>query len=68
MFVVMNRPFVRLLALGIALSGCAGGTSGIPVQSAGMTAMRPDAHLYGNDWMYSSRPSGSWILIRTAKP
>jgi hypothetical protein len=59
----MNRPFVRLLALGIALSGCAGGTSGIPAQSPGTTALRPDAHLYGNDWMYSSRPSGNQIAV-----
>ena len=66
MLLVRTRAFAPLLALGIALSGCAGGSSGVPAQPDGATpptAMRPAAHLYGNDSMYSSQPSGNQIVV-----
>lgn len=63
------RPFVCSLVCAAAFTGCANGSSGVPTQQSIVAPMvaGPAAHLYGNDLMYSSRPSGNQIAVYKRK-
>lgn len=52
------------------MSGCAQGPSALPLQpyvGARQTPVGPPAHFYGNDWMYSSQPSGNDVVVYKRK-
>ncbi|MGA8576219.1 MAG: hypothetical protein WB609_11145 [Candidatus Cybelea sp.] len=68
MFSFTARPFIRGLAF-VVLSGCTGGSPGAPAPSSFATPplAGPAAHLYGNDFMYSSQPSGNQIDVYKRK-
>lgn len=60
------RPFIHTLTFAVALSGCAGASSSnqaLSYFSAPQIAAQPAAHLYGNDWVTSSRPSDNDIVV-----
>ncbi len=64
------RPFIRSLTFAVALSGCANGSIASPPHpyfAAPPTPAEPAAHLYGNDFMYSSRPSGNEVVVYKRK-
>jgi len=59
------RAFVRL-TIAVAVSGCAQGPTAPAVPSysaAQQTPARPDAHLYGNDWLYASQPNDNEVVV-----
>ncbi|HEX3670875.1 MAG TPA: hypothetical protein VHT92_04130 [Candidatus Cybelea sp.] len=70
MFSFTARPFLCWLAFGIVASACSGGSVGAPatasIASAPAHAL-PAAHLYGNDFMYSSQPSGNEVDVYKRK-
>jgi hypothetical protein len=73
------RRFVGALASVAALTSCTSGAStaawpvlGLPqmlARASGSAAayvdseLKPHAHLYGNDWMYSTEPAGSKVVV-----
>lgn len=69
MFSFTARPFIRGLAFVVVLSGCTNGSPGTPPSSfvATRPVAGPAAHLYGNDFMYSSLPSGDQIDVYKRK-
>lgn len=52
------------LAIAVAASGCA---QGPPVAARAPYFAAPAAHFYGNDWMYSSQPSGNEVVVYRRK-
>src|SRR5579863_7575775 len=63
------RLFVHL-ALVAGMSGCAQGPSAFPAPrpyTAPEALASPAAHFYGNDWMYSSQPSGNEVVVYQRK-
>ena len=52
------------LAIAVAASGCA---QGPPVTARAPYFAAPAAHFYGNDWMYSSQPSGNEVVVYKRK-
>jgi DNA-binding beta-propeller fold protein YncE len=52
------------LAIAVAASGCA---QGPPVSPTAAYFATPAAHLYGNDLMYSSEPSGNEVVVYKRK-
>jgi DNA-binding beta-propeller fold protein YncE len=70
MFSFTARPFMRGLAFVVVLSGCADGSPSAPAPSSFATPSQlagPAAHLYGNDFMYSSQPSGNQVAVYKRK-
>jgi len=53
-----------LSAIAVAVSGCVQGSPVTPIASYFDT---PAAHLYGNDWMYSSQPANNEVVVYKRK-
>ncbi len=61
------RPLLQL-TIAVAVSGCAQGSPVTPTQSQFGTPQRvaaPEAHFYGNDAMYSTRPADNEAVVYT---
>lgn len=70
MFSFIARQFLCWLAFGVVASACSGGSAGAPAPASIATAPTralPAAHLYGNDFMYSSQPSGNQVDVYKRK-
>jgi len=57
------------LAVAVAMTGCAQGSSVNPAQSFGSphALLWPATHFYGNDWVYASQPSDNEIVAYKRK-